>query len=185
MTTPAQSYYEDMIRSDPAMRAAYARHSWPKLRSPRGIRSFSLEAGDIFDFTGGTLTVRKMPPHPDWHAPAEYLAAVTLKLTPLQLSKLRRVLEQTPFSRLHTDPCSFVNLFEGYRCISQHFSCRFRYGREYHFASQSEHALLKPLVSTLAELAAASPEYRRITAMESWIFDWNRFGKLKEESASR
>lgn len=182
MTTPAMCYYEEKIKRDPAIQRQYLKHRWPALRSSRSIRSFTYKySDDIYEYSPGRLTLRKSEPHPDWHAPAEYLKRVEIRLSSRQDRSVRDALKATDFPNIRTDPCSMVNLAGNYT-ISEHFCCRFRLGGEYHFASQSPSDKLEALESALEEIAGESEEYRKIEAMEEWIFDFNRLERLKKQA---
>lgn len=181
MTTPAMSYYEQIIKRDPSIQRRYKKHLWPALRSSRSIRSFTYKYGaDIYEYSAGLLTVRKSEPHPDWHAPAEYLKPVKIRLSPRQEQSIRNALEATDFPNMRTDPCSMVNLAGDYM-ISEHLSCRFRLGGEYQFASQSPSGKLEALESALKAIAGSSGEYRKIEEMGKWIFDFKRLERLKKQ----
>ena len=181
MTTPAMSYYEEIIRRDPKLQEEYILHYWPAFHSPDRIIHFTLRySTEIYEFREEQLTVRMAPPSPGWEAPEEYLRTVPLPLTQIQLRDLRSVLKGSGFPNLRTDPCSLVNFAGGY-LISVHFCCNFPDGRVYHFASQNGGDKLNTLGEFLKNIAEASPEYRQIKQMEKWIFDFKRLERLQQQ----
>ena len=179
MTTPAMSYYVQIIERNPDMQRQYKKHLWPKTASARGIVAFTYaSSGDIYEYRKGLLTVRKSEPHKDWQVPPAYLATVEIPLSEQQEHRIRTALEETDFADMRTDPCSMVNLAGGYP-VCDHFRCRFRLGGEYHFAAQMHDERLNTLGLALEVICGSSAQYRQINDMRRWIFDFKRLDRLK------
>lgn len=180
MTTPSSSYYENIIRSNPAYILQYRQHRWRFFYRSGNISSFIWKhSTDIFTFSKSCLTVQKAPVHPSWQVPASYHRPVTISLTARQKAEVRKALASIPFSRLKTDPCSFVNLMGDYM-ISEDLVCYLPFGFSYRFASQSPCEALQPLLQVLEQIAAGSPDYAEICRMEKHLFSWHRWEQLQK-----
>lgn len=182
MTSPASSYYENIIRGSLSYRLRYRQHRWPKVCSANQIRVFSWEhSRDLFTYRKGCLTVRKTESHPSWQVPEEYLTPIHISLSRKQEAALRAALREVPFSRLRSTPVSFVNLMSD-AMITENFHCRLPMGLTYQYVDRHSCQALAPLEKALLAIAETSDQYREITRMEPWLFSEKRWAQLHPHS---
>lgn len=119
--------------------------------------------------------------NPSWNEPKLFSQPITIDLSSEQSLKVYTAIINAGIPKLHTDPCSLVNLEGGYM-IHDYLVCQFSCGGSFIFASQDGNYQLEDLANAFLGCFRTVLSFRERRVFRDQFFDLNNHGITAPDS---